>query len=299
MPSGRTHRRPAGPTALTVATVAVALLAQAACTSSAARRTPDAGAGHGAGAGSTANGQPWVVPTERTMSAHRHHLELRRPLAGKTIGVDPGHNGGNYADPSYIDRQIWNGREYENCNTTGTSTDAGYSEATFTWRVAEDLRHDLLEAGAHVVMTRHNNHGVGPCVNERAHIINHAHANVGIDIHGDGGPPGGRGFAILEPVRDKENRRVLHRSAEFGSILRQAVLRDTPMPTSTYDGVNGITHRNNLAGLNLTRVPLVLIECGNMRNSTDATLMTSGHFQQGLARAFTKAIKKFVLRNRH
>jgi N-acetylmuramoyl-L-alanine amidase len=218
------------------------------------------------------------------------------PLAGKTVGIDPGHNGHNYLHPEIINKQIWNGREYENCNTTGTATDGGYSEAKFNFRVATFLRKDLVAEGAHVVMTRHNNVGVGPCVNKRAEILNHAHADVGIDIHGDGGPASGRGFAVLEPVKDKENRHVLKTADQFGSILRRAVLAGTPMPTSTYDGVNGITHRDDLAGLNLTRVPLVLIECGNMRNATDARLMTSRHFQIKLAKAFAAAITTFVKR---
>jgi N-acetylmuramoyl-L-alanine amidase len=134
-------------------------------------------------------------------------------------------------------------------------------------------------------------------VNRRARIINHAHADVGIDIHGDGGPANGRGFAVLEPVRDKENHHVLGRSAKFGHILRGAILSGTPMPTSSYDGRRGITHRNDLAGLNLTRVPLVLIESGNMRNHTDAHLMTSRHFQHRLARAFATAITKVLQRH--
>jgi N-acetylmuramoyl-L-alanine amidase len=218
-------------------------------------------------------------------------------LAGKTIGIDPGHNGHNYRDPAYIDRRIWNGREYENCNTTGTATNSGYAEAKFTFHVATYLRRDLQAEGARVVMTRHNNHGVGPCVNKRAQIINRAHADVGIDIHGDGGPAGGRGFAILEPVRNKENRHVIRSSATFGSYLRRAVLRGTSMPTSTYDGHRGLTHRDDLAGLNLTRVPLVLIECGNMRNATDARLMTSRSFQRRLAKAFAAAITEFAIRH--
>jgi N-acetylmuramoyl-L-alanine amidase len=219
-------------------------------------------------------------------------------LAGKTVGIDPGHNGRNYTDPQYIDRKIWNGREYENCNTTGTATDGGYSEARFNFAVATDLRRDLAREGARVVMTRHNNHGVGPCVNRRAAIINKSHAVVGIDIHADGGPASGRGFAILEPVRDKENRSVIGSSARFGSVLRRAVLADTPMPTSTYDGHDGINHRDDLAGLNLTRVPLVLIECGNMRNPSDAHLLTSRHFQARLAQAFAAAITTFVRHRR-
>jgi N-acetylmuramoyl-L-alanine amidase len=233
-------------------------------------------------------------PAHRTPGASGARSRNSRLLKGKTIGIDPGHNGRNYTDPSYIDHQIWNGREYENCNTTGTSTDAGYTEAKFNWHVASYLRKDLLAEGAKVVMTRHNNHGVGPCVNKRAEIINRAHADVGIDIHGDGGPPNGRGFAILEPVKDKENRHVIKSSARFGHVLRRAVLNGTPMPTSSYDGTNGITHRDDLAGLNLTRVPLVLIECGNMRNATDARLMIRKHFQRKLARAFAAALTRFA-----
>jgi N-acetylmuramoyl-L-alanine amidase len=74
-------------------------------------------------------------------------------------------------------------------------------------------------------------------------------------------------------------------------------LDGTEMPTSTYDGHDGITHRDDLAGLNLTRVPLVLVESGNMRNATDAALMTSPRFQQQLARAYAAAITTFVLRS--
>jgi len=220
-------------------------------------------------------------------------------LAGVTVGIDPGHNGSNYKYPQVMARQIWNGREWEDCDTTGTATDAGYTEATFTFNVAVDLRRDLRREGATVAMTRSNNHGVGPCVNKRAEIINRAHAAVGIDIHADGGPPGGRGFAILEPVRDRENRHVIGLSAAFGDMLLHSVLARTPMPTSTYDGHAGINHRADLAGLNLTQVPKVLIECGNMRNAHDARLLTSGRFQRGLAGAFAAAITHFVEYRRH
>lgn len=220
-----------------------------------------------------------------------------RPLDGKTVGIDPGHNGRSYTNPRYLNHRIWNGREYEPCNQTGTTTNGGYTEARFTWHVATDLRKELRAEGARVVMTRHNNHGVGPCVTRRARIINQAHSDVGIDIHGDGGPSSGRGFAVLEPVRDKENRHVLGRSARFGRILRHQLLTRTPLPTSSYDGRRGISHRNDLAGLNLTKVPLVLIECGNMRNPTDAHLMSSRHFQHRLAHVFAIAITKFALRH--
>jgi N-acetylmuramoyl-L-alanine amidase len=217
-----------------------------------------------------------------------------KPLAGKVVGIDPGHNGRNGTDPAYLDRQIWNGRESEDCDTTGTETDAGYTEALFNFRVARFLRADLVRDGARVVLTRPSNHGIGPCVTRRAEILNNSGANVAIDIHADGGPPSGRGFAILEPVSDGPNDTVITSSERFGRDVRRAFLTGTSMPTSTYDGYRGITQRDDLAGLNLTRVPKVLIECGNMRNATDARLLTSASFQRQAARALTAAIIRFL-----
>ena len=69
------------------------------------------------------------------------------PLAGKVVGIDPGHNGDNYTDPAYIDHLIWNGREQEACDTTGTETDGGYTEAQFNFNVATYLRRRPAGAG--------------------------------------------------------------------------------------------------------------------------------------------------------
>jgi N-acetylmuramoyl-L-alanine amidase len=219
-------------------------------------------------------------------------------LAGTVVGIDPGHNGRNYTDPSFLNHLIWNGREEEICDTTGTETDGGYTEARFNWNVARYLTTDLRAEGAEVVLTRRSNDGVGPCVTTRSQIINRAHANVAIDIHADGGPPGGRGFAILEPVADGPNDRVIAASKLFGRELRQRYLAVTHMPESTYDGVDGITYRDDLAGLNLTRVPKVLIESGNMRNATDAALLVRPSFQRLAAKAFAEAITQFLRRRR-
>ena len=218
----------------------------------------------------------------------------RLPLKGKIVGIDPGHNGLNYTDPSYLDRQVWNGREWENCDTTGTETDGGYTEALFNFRVAEYLRADLIRAGAKVVLTRTTNKGVGPCVNTRSYTINRGHANVAVDIHADGAPSWGRGFAILEPVADGPNNKVIASSARLGLDIRGAMLAYTKMPTSNYDGENGINHRDDLAGLNLTKVPKILIEVGNMKNATDAKMLTSAKFQQLVAKALLAAIIKFL-----
>jgi N-acetylmuramoyl-L-alanine amidase len=223
-------------------------------------------------------------------------VSAARPLAGKTVGIDPGHNGRNKDDPGYINHLIWNGRAWETCDTTGTETDSGYTEARFNFKVATYLRADLRRDGARVVMTRQSNNGVGPCVNRRARILNRAHSSVAIDIHADGGPASGRGFTVLEPVADGPNNKVIKSSVRFGHDVRSALLKYTSMPVSDYYGHNGIIFRNDLAGLNLTTVPKILIETGNMRNATDARLLQRTSFQKRLARAFTAAIVAFLTR---
>lgn len=191
-------------------------------------------------------------------------------LAGKIVAIDSGHNGGNAGDPAAINKLIWNGRASETCDTTGTATDGGYTEAQFNFNVARALAADLQSQGAKVVLTRPTNTGVGPCVTDRAAIGNEAHADVALSIHADGGPPSGRGFAVLEPVADGPNNKIVAPSAVLGQDLRATFLAGTGEPVSTYDGVNGIQPRSDLGGTNLSTVPKVFIECANMRNATDA-----------------------------
>ena len=218
---------------------------------------------------------------------------VAQTLFGTTIGIDPGHNGLNFSDPSFIDAPIWNGHNVESCDTTGTQTADGFTEAQYNFDLAFALAGDLTAAGAHVVLTRTSNEGVGPCVTTRAQILNDAHVDVAIDIHADGGPIDGRGFAVLEPVPDGPNDAVVASSDAFGSDLVTA-FEQTGMPPSTYDGVGGIDQRDDLAGLNLTTVPKVLIETGNMVNPTDAAMLESGSFRNAAAAAIRSAMTKFL-----
>jgi N-acetylmuramoyl-L-alanine amidase len=227
-------------------------------------------------------------------SSARAAALARKPLAGRIIGIDPGHNGLNWTEPTLLDRQVWNGREPENCDTTGTQTAGGYTESRFNWNVATYLAADLIRLGARVVLTRTSNHGVGPCVDSRARILDRARASVSIDVHADGGPPGGRGFTILEPVADGPNDRVISSSFRFARDVHATMMRYTKLPISDYYGHNGYITRNDLAGLNLTTMPKVLIECGNMRNAADAALLVRPAVQRSIAAALTAAIIRFL-----
>jgi N-acetylmuramoyl-L-alanine amidase len=216
-------------------------------------------------------------------------------LVGEVVTVDPGHNGGNGSDPSYINQLIWNGRELEACDTTGTSTDAGYTEAAFNFDVATLLAALLRSEGATVVLTRTTNTGVGPCVNQRAAIGNAAGSDAAISIHADGGPPGGRGVAVLEPVSDGPNNAVIGSSDQLAVSVRDAFAAATGEPYSDYDGVNALQPRSDLGGLNLTTVPKVLIECANMRDALDAALLSDPGWRQEAATGLARGISQFLI----
>jgi len=214
------------------------------------------------------------------------------PLDGKIVVIDPGHNGANWMHPSIINQLVPDGRGQKACDTTGTATNDGYAEATFTFTLALRVRAILLASGATVEMTRGNNASVGPCVNTRAEIGNTAHGDVAISLHGDGGPSTGHGFAVLVPALSSTNSAVVAASRQFGETLVNSFT--AVLPVSDYLGSRGIQSRSDLAGLNLTKIPKVLIECGNMRNTNDAGLMKDGGWQERAAQQIAYAITTFL-----
>lgn len=212
-------------------------------------------------------------------------------LKGSTIAIDPGHNGGNASHPAQINRLVSAGGFRKACDTTGTATsDERLSEAAFTWDVAKRLRKLLESAGAKVVMTRSNNHGVGPCINRRAQIGNRAHADLAISIHADGGPPGGRGFHVIRPGFVRGYTGPIVKPSKSLALSVRAALDAAGLERADYIAHNGLDRRTDLGGLNLSKVPKVMTELGNMRNRSDAAKMKRASWRQKVARALRAAL---------
>jgi N-acetylmuramoyl-L-alanine amidase len=211
------------------------------------------------------------------------------------VVLDPGHNGGNARHPVEIGRLVDVITQWKACDTTGTQTASGYPEWDFNFDVAQRTGKLLTADGMKVVFTRTSNDGWGPCITERAAIGNRAGAAVALAIHADGGPVSGRGFHVIEPALvPGHNDAIIEPSGRLGTAIRTAYRDGTKLPYSTYTGTEGRSVRDDLGGLNLSRVPKVFIECGNMRNATDAALLTDPNFRQKIARALTEGIKTYL-----
>jgi N-acetylmuramoyl-L-alanine amidase len=214
--------------------------------------------------------------------------------SGKVVVLDPGHNGGNGSHPAEINRLVPAGRgQTKPCNTTGTTTNAGYPEHAFTWDVSQRVGEALSAKGIRVVYTRQNDSGVGPCVDKRAAAGNDANADAVVSIHADGSnSPGANGFHVAyssPPLNAAQGAP----SSRLAQTLRDT-MRTGGFSTSNYIGGNGLSARADLGGLNLSTRPIALVECGNMRNAAEAARMSSAEGRQQFASAIAAAIEAYL-----
>ncbi|MEV4739760.1 N-acetylmuramoyl-L-alanine amidase [Streptomyces sp. NPDC049555] len=221
------------------------------------------------------------------------------PLRGKVVVVDPGHNIHNAEHSAEINRQVDVGNGRKECDTTGTETNAGYAEASFSLDVAHRLRDILLSRGASVTLTHDGDRPYGPCVTERAEIGNKAHGDAAVSIHADGAAPGQRGFHVILPALVQaggaDTSRIVAPSKELGARIAGNFVRTTGSAPSNYIGKGtGLDTRSDLGGLNLSVVPKVFIECGNMRDAQDAALLTDADWRQKAAQGIADGITDFL-----
>ena len=243
---------------------------------------------------STTSSATTTVATTTTTTDATETTAGALPLAGATIVIDPGHNGRNADYPEEINRLVNIGNGEKPCNTTGTATADGYTEAEFNWEVATRVVALLRERGADVILTRLDNDGWGPCITERATTGNRSQADAAISIHADGGPDDGRGFHVIHPANVPGlTDDIYEASLRLARALHAAYLA-TSMPVADYIGEGGFSERDDLGGLNLSDVPAVFLEAGNMRSTSDVILLTDPEFQTVIAEAIVAALISFL-----
>ena len=222
------------------------------------------------------------------------HEGNAEPLAGAVVALDPGHNGRNADHPDEVGQPVDAGGLTKQCNTVGTSTEDGYTEAAFNWDLAQLVRDKLEAAGAEVHLSREGNDGWGPCIDERGKFAGDAGADLLVSIHADGAPPEGHGFHVIHPdVVEGHTEHIVDDSTALAHDLRDALV-DAEQQPSTYAGADGLVQREDLGTLNRADVPAALTEMGNMRNPGDAAELSSAAGREHLADALVDGIAAFI-----
>jgi N-acetylmuramoyl-L-alanine amidase len=235
-----------------------------------------------------------AAPSHAPMAVVTRSSVTPPPLAGRVVVIDAGHQLGNHNFPALISKLVPAGGFMKPCNTTGTATNGGYPEATFTMAVSRLVERRLTDLGAKVIMTRTRNSQDlwGPCVDVRGRAGNVADADLKLSIHADGSWIG-RGFHVIAPTdRARWTHDIYRASRRFALGVRTA-LHEGGLPYANYvAGGDGLDFRGDLATLNLSDVPAVMVELGNMRSRADARLMTSSDGRLRYAAALVTAIRR-------
>ncbi|WP_425302022.1 N-acetylmuramoyl-L-alanine amidase [Nocardia cyriacigeorgica] len=219
-------------------------------------------------------------------------------LAGRTVFLDPGHQGPNHTEN--LSRQVSDGRGgTKDCQTTGMTTVNGVAEHTINWNVAQLVKTSLESLGARVVLSRQDDSGWGGCIDERAAAANASGAAVAVSIHADGAPAQYRGFHVIVPqlpIPDAKADQVQSTAGLAASKAMRDAYLSSGFPAANYAGVvDGLQTRADVAGPALTTVPDVFIEMGNGANPEDAALLESGDGQLKHAIAITTGLVSFLL----
>jgi N-acetylmuramoyl-L-alanine amidase len=222
-----------------------------------------------------------------------------KSLAGKVIVIDPGHNVRNRLHPTEINRPVFYGipGRTKPCDTTGTATASGFTEARYNLEVGIHVVRILRDMGATVVMTHVDTRPWGPCITRRAALGNIYHADAAVSIHADGSPASVHGFYVIAPSTPLPGvglgpKRII-RDVHLGSAMLKAFHRVTGMPVSNLY-TTGFLRSDAYGGTNLSHVPKIFIETGNMPNPGDAAKLESRTFRHRAALGIAEGIRLYL-----
>ncbi|MFI6041273.1 N-acetylmuramoyl-L-alanine amidase [Nocardia sp. NPDC051321] len=232
-----------------------------------------------------------------TATADPAQPDLTTKLAGKTVFLDPGHQGSGHGEN--VAKQVSDGRGgTKDCQTTGMVTVNGVPEHTINWNVAQLVKTALEQFGAQVKLSRQDDQGWGGCIDDRARAANESGAAVAVSIHADSAPADQRGFHLIVPELPIPDATINAIQSNAGlaasTAMRDAYLGAGFVPAK-YASADGLMPRKDIAGPALTAVPDVFVEMGNGANAEDAAVLESKEGQLKHAVTITTGLVGYLL----
>lgn len=241
------------------------------------------------------------VETTNDTNAAATPEDVKQILAGRTVFLDPGHQGTSHTED--LSRQVPDGRGgTKDCQTTGATSKNGVPEHTINWDVANLVKASIEDLGGKVVLSRADDTGWGGCIDERAKAANESGADLAVSIHSDSTEAAiaekNKGFHLIVPTLPVPDKAVSEVQASKG-LLASTIMRDAYLKSgfneSNYAGKDGLQSRADIAGPALTKVPLVFLEMGNSANTEDAAVLETDEGQLRHAVAIITGIVGYLL----
>ena len=117
---------------------------------------------------------------------------------------------------------------------------------------------------------------------------------IGGEIIEKAAPSADHGFFVMKPglVRGYTDD-ILARSAKLAVAIRSGLVR-AGLSIANYYATNGLKTRTDFGTFNRSDVPVVMVELGNMKNSTDATRMKLASGRDRYAAGLVAGIRLFL-----
>ncbi len=208
-----------------------------------------------------------------------------KPLAGKVIGLDPGHQkrGNNEQEP--VAPGSAETKKKVSSGTQGKYT--GVAEHEVNLAVGLLLRDLLEDAGATVYMTR-TKADVDISNVERAQLLNKWEVDLGIRLHCNGSTDTSKKGAFMLVPGDK-NYPYYSESIQAAKMILAAYGEETGLSTE-----RGITYRTDQTGFNWCERPVVNIEMGHMSYEADDRKLVDTAFQKKMAQGIFQGIVNYL-----
>ena len=227
-----------------------------------------------------------TVPAPTPAPAAKRSSASTKPLAGKVVVIDAGHQA--FGDSSV--EPIGPGSPTRKAKVSGgaSGVTTHNAESLVNLQVARRLQEELVSRGAKVVMVR-TKQAVNISNSKRASIANNAHADLFIRLHCDGNSDRSlSGLSTLVPGANKWTKPIVAKSKKAGVFIHDAVISET----GAVD--RGVVTRNDLSGFNWSKVPTVLVEMGFLSNPAEDVKLSTMAYQLSLATGLANGIEKYL-----
>lgn len=214
--------------------------------------------------------------------------DIQENLNSKVIVIDPGHQAKGNSEKEPIGPGAEETKAKVTTGATGVVTKQKESELNL--KVSLLLQEELSKKGYTVIMTRTTN-DVNMSNSERAHIANHAKADIFIRIHANSSSSSSvKGvLTMCQTEKNKYNGYLQQESYRLSKLVVDNISKST--------GANnrGVTQTDNMSGINWCIVPTTIVEMGFLSNPEEDKLMETQEYQKKVVEGIIKGVEEYFV----
>jgi N-acetylmuramoyl-L-alanine amidase len=227
------------------------------------------------------------VKAEENLASSTATTETKKETKKKVIVIDAGHQG----KANLKKEAIGPGSKKQKYKVAGGATGVSTKkkESATNLEIAKKLKTELESRGYKVIMTR-TSQKVNISNMQRAKIGNTNNADAVIHLHCDSSDSHStKGAHTIAP---KTNNPYVSKSVQKKCAkLAKSVIKSYTKKTGIKS--KGVNYRNDLTGLNWTKVPSIYIEMGFLSNKSEDKKLNNGEFQKKCAKGIADGIDAY------